>query len=94
MFIITENENGTVCMSPSSLKKQPIKTAIIADCEKREMTTEATTLSFTSLNPTNDSLSLHNGTNRKALMSGIFQFNLPAIEAMHFRNNTKDHLVH
>ncbi|XP_028568012.2 leucine-rich repeat-containing protein 19 isoform X1 [Podarcis muralis] len=69
--VTMENENGTVCMSPSSLKKQPIKTAIIADCEKREMTTEATILSFTSLKSTNDSLSLHNGTNRKALMSGV-----------------------
>ncbi|XP_033028839.1 leucine-rich repeat-containing protein 19 [Lacerta agilis] len=66
-----ENENGTVCMSPNSLENHPIKTAIIAKCEKREMTTEAATVSFTSLNPNNDSLSPRNGTIGKMLKSGV-----------------------
>ncbi|XP_060124707.1 leucine-rich repeat-containing protein 19 isoform X2 [Zootoca vivipara] len=59
--VTMENENGTVCMSPSSLKNHTVKTAIITNCEKREMKTEATTISFTSLNPKNDSLSPYNG---------------------------------
>ncbi|XP_061487321.1 leucine-rich repeat-containing protein 19 isoform X2 [Rhineura floridana] len=62
--VTLENGNNTMCTSPNSLKNHPIKTAIISNCEKGEMT-EANTILLSAINHNNDSLiSLHNATNR------------------------------
>ncbi|XP_042305782.1 leucine-rich repeat-containing protein 19 [Sceloporus undulatus] len=69
--VTMENENTTVCASPSSLKKYPIKTVFLPNCPKRR-TTEATAIPFQSIDSSNDTvLAAYNGTIRKSLSSGF-----------------------
>ncbi|XP_008101667.1 leucine-rich repeat-containing protein 19 isoform X2 [Anolis carolinensis] len=65
-----ENENNTVCSSPKSLKNNPIKSAFLPNCQKREIT-EATSISSASIVSSNNTeLAAYNGTDKKSLSSG------------------------
>ncbi|XP_060092378.1 leucine-rich repeat-containing protein 19 [Heteronotia binoei] len=63
--LIIENEKNTTCTSPDSLKTQPIKTALLSNCNRKEET-EAITKLYSSINSSNDTgASGYNDTDRK-----------------------------
>ncbi|XP_053150766.1 leucine-rich repeat-containing protein 19 [Hemicordylus capensis] len=69
--VTMESEENTTCTSPDNLKKIPIKTAHILNCEKRGETGVTTILS-TPINPNNNTLgSGSNGTNEKSINSDV-----------------------